>query len=71
MQVFKSKIRRIGNAEGVIIPQKVLRKIGAKEGDSIRLSVLPPQETRDKALLEMIGMFKGKKRFDRDWKDRF
>ncbi len=71
MQVFKSKVRKIGNAEGVLIPREILKKLGAVEGDTIQLSAIPSQETRDRALMGMIGIFKGKKPFRRDWKDRF
>lgn len=71
MQMFKSKVRKIGNAEGVLIPREVLKELGAVEGDTIQLSVIPSQATRDRALTEMIGIFKGKKPFKRDWKDRF
>lgn len=71
MQVFKSKVRKIGNAEGVIIPREMLKKLGVTEGDIIQLSVVPSQTTRDRALMHMIGIFKGKRPFKRDWKDRF
>lgn len=71
MQVFRSKVRRIGNAEGVLIPREILKKLGVAEGDTIQLSAMPSQAARTKALAEMIGLFKGKKPFKREWKDRF
>ncbi|MFH1774211.1 MAG: hypothetical protein ABH874_04540 [Methanobacteriota archaeon] len=71
MQVFKSKVRKIGNAEGVLIPREILKKLGVAEGDIIQLSAIPPQAARGRALMEMVGIFKGKKPFKRDWKDRF
>lgn len=35
---MKVKVRKIGNAEGVIIPRALLRKLGWKAGDQLELS---------------------------------
>ncbi len=71
MQVFKSKLRKIGNADGVLIPREIIRKLGISEGDTIQLSVVPSQMTQERALMEMVGIFKGKRPFEREWKDRY
>jgi putative addiction module antidote len=35
---MKVKVRKIGNAEGVVIPKALLRKLGRKAGDQLELS---------------------------------
>jgi AbrB family looped-hinge helix DNA binding protein len=35
---MKVKVRKIGNAEGVVIPKALLRKLGWKAGDQLELS---------------------------------
>jgi antitoxin component of MazEF toxin-antitoxin module len=36
-EAFKVKVRKIGNAMGVIIPKDVLKKIHVVEGDEIQM----------------------------------
>lgn len=39
MEKIRSKLRRWGNSLGVIIPQKIVEKGGAKEGDEINILI--------------------------------
>jgi len=36
---MKVKVRKIGNAEGVVIPKKILVRLGLKAGDKLAVSV--------------------------------
>ena len=36
---MKSVVRKMGNASGVIIPQPLLREVGAKRGDVVEVQV--------------------------------
>jgi antitoxin component of MazEF toxin-antitoxin module len=64
-------VRRIGNARGVIIPNAILEKIGAVEGDTIEL-VIPISRTRRlKALREAAGKYRAGKPFAREDEDRY
>jgi putative addiction module antidote len=43
------KIRRIGNSLGVVLPKAVLERLGAGEGDELRLSEAPGAVTLSKS----------------------
>ena len=70
-KVLTGRIRRVGNSMAVIIPKELLEEAGAKEGDTIRLSVAIPTSRRDSTLRAIAGIDKGKKAFQRERKDRY
>jgi len=70
-ETFKAKVRRIGNARGVIIPNDILEKIHAVEGDTIQLMVPISKTERLKALEDASGMFRGARPFEREYGDRY
>lgn len=70
-EVFKAKVRKIGNAMGVIIPKDVLKKIHAVEGDVIQMMIPITRTKRLKALREVAGRYKGTKPFEREYEDRY
>lgn len=37
---MKGKARKIGNAEGIVIPKKILKEFGWKAGDKLALSIV-------------------------------
>ena len=71
-EVFESKLRRIGNSLGIIIPNDVLEELGYDQGDSIQV-VIPPSdiETQNERLRKMAGSAKGKKPFKHEKRDRY
>ncbi len=70
-EIFEAKVRKIGNARGVIIPNDVLEKIRAFEGDSIQLMTTISKSKRLKALRDVAGRYKGAKPFKREYEDRY
>ncbi|MEE8167340.1 MAG: hypothetical protein V3T58_00520 [Candidatus Hydrothermarchaeales archaeon] len=70
-EVFEAKVRKIGNARGVIIPNNVLEKIHAIEGDVIQLMIPITRTRRLKALRKVAGRYTGAKPFKREYEDRY
>ncbi len=70
-EVFEAKIRKIGNARGVIIPNELLERIHAFEGDTIELVIPISKTKRLKALGRIAGSYKGAKPFKREYEDRY
>lgn len=70
-KVLTGRIRKVGNSMAVIIPKELLEEAGAREGDSIRLSVAIPPSRRDSTLRAIAGLDKGKKTFRRERQDRY
>lgn len=70
-EIFEAKIRKIGNARGVIIPNDVLEKIHAVEGDSIQLMIIKSKTKKLKALRYVGGKYRGAKSFNRVYEDRY
>jgi len=71
-EVFKAKLRRIGNSTGIIIPNEILTDLGYEQGDSVQV-VIPSMDIkkRNKRILKMAGKYKGKTAFKREKEDRF
>ena len=55
---IKSKLRKWGNSLGIVVPQKVIEKENAKEGDEV---IVLLSKEKDNVLKEMFGTFKFKK----------
>ncbi len=70
-KVLSGRIRKVGNSLAVIIPKGLLDEAGAKEGDTVRLSLAIPTPRRDSALEAIAGIDKGKRAFRREKLDRF
>jgi antitoxin component of MazEF toxin-antitoxin module len=70
-EVFKTKVRKIGNALGVIIPKKVLKKVHATEGEEIEMIIPASDPQRQIALKNVAGLYKGAKPFVREFEDRY
>ena len=71
-EVFETKIRRVGNSLGIIIPNEIIREFGFGDGDTIQVA-LPALElkARNRKLRAFIGAERGKKRFRREKGDRY
>lgn len=70
-EVFEAKIRKIGNALGIIIPKKVLEKLNAEEGDITPVVIPSGKKKRLDALAEIAGKYKSAKPFKREYEDRY
>lgn len=70
-KVLTGRIRKVGNSMAVIIPKELLEEAGAKEGDSIRLSVAIPPSRRESTLRAIAGLDRGKSAFRREKTDRY
>jgi antitoxin component of MazEF toxin-antitoxin module len=71
-EVFESKLRRVGNSLGVIIPSKIIEEMGFRKGDMIQVAI-PPSEPgkKNKLLKKLAGIDKEKPPFKRDKGDRY
>lgn len=71
-KVFETKIRRVGNSLGVIIPSEIIEEMGFHKGDTIHIAV-PPSKTgkRNELLKRIAGIDKEKSPFRRDKGDRY
>ncbi len=63
-EVFEAKVRKIGNARGVIIPNDVLKKIHAIEREKIQLLIPITRTRRLKALRNVAGRYKQAKPYE-------
>lgn len=71
-EVFEAKLRRIGNSLGIIIPAELIEEMDYQEGDVVKVMIPPADiEQRNQALIELAGIYKGKKPFRRDKGDRY
>jgi antitoxin component of MazEF toxin-antitoxin module len=70
-EVFEAKVRKIGNARGVIIPKEILEKIHAVEGEKIDLIIPITRTRRLRALRNVAARYKGAKPFKREHEDRY
>ncbi len=70
-EVFEAKVRKIGNARGVLIPNDVLERIHAIEGETIQLIIPITRARRLKALRNVAGRYKRAKPFKREYEDRY
>ena len=69
-EVFETRVRRLGNSLAVIIPKKILKEVGAKEGDVLRLSVPVPKSKRKEVLRRLAGIDQSAEPFIREKRDR-
>jgi len=70
-RVLSGRIRKMGNSLAVIIPKGLLDEAGAKEGDTVRLSLAIPTSRRDSALEVVAGVDGGRRAFRRKKLDRY
>ena len=55
----------------VIIPKELLDESGAREGDTIKLSIAIPKATREARLESIAGIDRKARPFAREKRDRF
>ena len=71
-EVFETKLRKIGNSLGVIIPSKIIEELHFHQGDIIHLAIPPTDnDKRNELILNIAGIDIKKPRFKRDKKDRY
>ena len=71
-EVFESKLRKVGNSVGIIIPNDILDELGYDQGDVIQVAIPPSDfESRNEIIHQMAGSAKGKKPFKREKRDRY
>ncbi len=70
--VIDTKLRRIGNSMGVIIPREVIEAQGYRQGDTIHVAFPSRAMTdRNMRLKALAGTFKNKAAFVREKEDRY
>ena len=71
-EVFEAKVRRVGNSLGIIIPKEVSEALRFGHGDTIHVAIPSADlKTRNKKLMALIGIDRGKAQFRRDKGDRY
>jgi len=71
-ELFKAKIRKIGNSLGLIVPSYVIEEMGFHQGDIIHI-IIPKSKNidRNNKLIKMAGIDRDKRKFNREKMDRF
>ena len=71
-RVFESKVRKIGNSLGIIIPSDIAEEMGFCKGDIITVAIPPSErEKRNNLLKNLAGIDGEKPPFKRDKGDRY
>jgi antitoxin component of MazEF toxin-antitoxin module len=71
-QVFKAKVRKIGNSYGVLIPAEIIQELHVEMGDELMISVATTDlEERNRMLMELAGVYEGEEPFEREKEDRY
>jgi antitoxin component of MazEF toxin-antitoxin module len=71
-EVFEAKVRKVGNSLGIIIPKEISELLGFDHGDTIHVAIPSTDlKNRNKKLLALIGIDRGKEPFKREKEDRF
>jgi ABC-type proline/glycine betaine transport system substrate-binding protein len=68
VEMFRVKVRKVGDSLGFLIPKEIADKEKIKEGEEVNVSVL--KEKKLDELLKLQGIAKGWKPFKRDRTDR-
>lgn len=71
VQLFRGRLRRVGNSLSVLVPKKALEDLHRGEGDEVEVAILPPAPERRARLQRAIGSVPGLAPFRRERKDRF
>lgn len=71
MELFHSRLRRVGNSLSVLVPKRALAALHVGEGDDVEVLLLPVPKDRRKRLANVIGSAPGLAPFRRDRKDRY
>ena len=71
-EVFKAKLRKIGNSLGIIVPSHIIEGLNFHKGDVVHV-VIPPTENikRNKLLGNLVGIDKNRTSFKREKEDRY
>ena len=71
-EVFESKLRKIGNSLGLIVPSKIIESLNFHKGDIVQV-IIPSNENKkkNKLLLNLAGIDKDKSIFQRVKEDRY
>ncbi|UCH87948.1 MAG: hypothetical protein JSV49_06670 [Thermoplasmata archaeon] len=71
-EVFETKLRRVGNSLGVIIPNEIIVELGYSRGDVIPIAIPSLDvKNRNKQILALVGIDKRKRGFVREKRDRY
>lgn len=69
MQLFKGRLRRVGNSLSVLVPKKAIEGLHKREGDEVEVAIVPPAAERRARLERAIGSVPGLAPFRRDRRD--
>lgn len=68
-EMFKVKVRKVGDSLGILIPKDIADTESIKEGEEVEVSVLKRKKL-EALLKKVMGSAKGAGPFERDREDR-
>ncbi len=71
MELFRSRLRRVGNSLSVLVPKKALDELGVDEGDEVEVALFLLPDERQRRFEAAIGSVPGLGPFKRERKDRY
>lgn len=71
-EVFETKLRKIGNSLGILVPAHIIKGLNFHKGDTINVAIPASKNIkRNKLLVSLAGIDKDKTLFKREKKDRY
>lgn len=70
MELFRARLRRVGNSLSVLVPKKALDELHVAEGDEVEVALFPPPPERRRRLDAWVGSIPGLAPFERERQDR-
>lgn len=71
MELFRGRLRRVGNSLSVLVPKKALDELHVGEGDEVEVALMPMARERRRRLAAAIGSTPGLAPFRRERRDRY
>lgn len=71
MEMFRARLRRVGNSLSVLVPKQTLDELHVGEGDEVEVTLRLANDDQMKWLKEVAGKYPGLGPFVRERKDRY
>ena len=69
--MVETKLRRIGNSLGIVLPSAVLKELRLSEGDEVSVAVYRRSARKGARIEDLVGLWAGAPPFEREKEDRF
>lgn len=71
MELFRGRLRRVGNSLSVLVPKKALDALQVGEGDDVEFAMLPLAHERRRRTAAIVGSAPGLAPFRREREDHY